>query len=56
MFGYCHLPFSSSYASNFNSEAVYFIIEIDHTQNVSLNVKKSLSFTLNVEEDCVIIL
>lgn len=56
MFGYCHLPFSTSYTPTFNGEIFNFILDIGHTNNLDLPIRRSVSFVLNIEKDRVVVL
>lgn len=56
MFGYSHLPFSTSDTVYFNGEIFGFILNVKITENISPNIQKQVSFILNIEQDNTIIL
>jgi hypothetical protein len=56
MFGYSHLPFSTSDTIYFNGEVFGFILHVKTKDNFSSNINTLVSFTLSIQQDNVIIL
>lgn len=56
MFGFSHLPYSTSETAMFNGEVFGFIFNIGISNAIPLYVEKEISFILNIQQDSVIIL
>ena len=56
MFGFSHLPYSTSDTVFFNGEVFRFILNAGILQNLPFYVEKEISFILNIQQDSVIIL
>ena len=56
MFGFSHLPYSTSDTVFFNGEVFGFILNVGISQNLPFYVEKEISFILNIQQDSVIIL
>jgi hypothetical protein len=56
MFGYSHLPFSTSETTLFNGEIFSFTFNAGLTDSINLDLNSTVSFILNIERDRVVIL
>lgn len=56
MFGFSHLPYSTSETAMFNGENFGFILNVGIFNKFPLYVEKEISFILNIQQDSVIIL
>lgn len=51
MFGYSHLPFSTSFTPVFNGETETFTLFIEQSQDLDFHIKQLLNFNFDITQN-----